>query len=271
MQTFTIGELRLAVLDDGTLPFPAHAFFANAPEASWARHVQADAAGRIPVGHNYALVQTAQELIVIDTGYGDDTHGGRTGHLLEELERAGCRREQVTRVVNTHAHGDHIKRNTIRGNGGRRPAFPRARYYLGRGDWDWFRGSRGEMHEFDAHIGTLHALGRLTLTEGALALAPGVSLLPTPGHTPGHASVLIESQGQTAIFLGDLCHHPLHFAHPDWVSRFDTHPEATPQSRAQIFRLAVEREALLICPHAPAPGAGRLQRTSEGFLWQPAA
>lgn len=266
-----MGQVRLAVLDDGTWRFPARAFFHDVPEAAWRTHVGTDADGRIPVGHNYATVQTDRELTVIDTGYGDDTHGGCTGHLLEEFARAGYRREQVTVVINTHAHGDHTQRNTLIEDGRRRPTFPRARYHIGRRDWDWFRGPAGEVHQFDAHVGTLDALGMLARIDGERRLAPEVSLLATPGHTPGHMSVLIESRGQTAIFLGDLCHHPLHFAHPEWVSEFDTHPATTPRSRARLFALAVERNALLICPHARPPGVGRLQRTGEGFLWRPVA
>jgi glyoxylase-like metal-dependent hydrolase (beta-lactamase superfamily II) len=267
MRTLPVGQLELTILDDGTWPFPAHFFFRNVPEPVWRAQVDADADGKIPVGHNYGLVKTEQELIVIDTGYGDDTHGGRTGHLLEEFDRTGYRREQVTKVVTTHAHGDHIKRNTLLRDGQRRPTFPRARYHLARADWDWFSGP-GRVPEFDEQVVTLDALGVLTLIEGELRLAPEVLLLPTPGHTPGHTSVLIESQGHSAIFLGDLCHHPLHFSHPDWISAFDTHPETTPRTRARIFDLAVERDALLVCPHAPAPGLGRLKRTGEGFLWQ---
>ncbi|MFL6623029.1 MAG: MBL fold metallo-hydrolase [Sulfurifustis sp.] len=270
MYALPIGQIRLTVLDDGTWPFPARSFFHNVPEAVWRRHVSTDAHGKIPVSHNYAVVQDARELIVIDTGYGDDTHDGRTGHLLAELARAGYQREDVTIVVNTHAHGDHIKRNTLVENGRRRPTFPRARYYLGRADYDWFGGARGDVHEFESHIGTIERLGQLTLVDDELALTDEVSLLPTPGHTPGHLSVVIMSEGRTAIYLGDVCHHPLHFAHLDWVSEFDAQPALTPASRAQLLGFAAGCGALLICPHAPSPGVGRLTRTSEGFQWQPA-
>jgi glyoxylase-like metal-dependent hydrolase (beta-lactamase superfamily II) len=94
-------------------------------------------------------------------------------------------------------------------------------------------------------------------------------LKPTPGHTPGHTSVLIESQGHHAIYLGDLCHHPLHFSHPDWVSSFDTHPDITPRTRAKFFAFAAGLDALVVCPHAPSPGLGHIKRTDGGFQWQP--
>jgi glyoxylase-like metal-dependent hydrolase (beta-lactamase superfamily II) len=263
-----LGQLELYVLDDGTWPFPARFFFRNVSETVWREHLDADAEGKIPVGHNYGLVKTEHDLIVIDTGYGDDTHGGRTGHFLEELDRTDYRRDQVTKVLTTHAHGDHIKRHTLLQDGRRQPTFPNARYYLAHADWDWFSGP-GHVSEFDEQVVILDTLGVLTLIEGECQLTPEVLLLPTPGHTPGHTSVLIESQAHCAIFLGDLCHHPLHFSHPDWVSCFDTHPDITPRTRARIFALAVERDALLICPHAPSPGLGRLKQIDRGFQWQP--
>lgn len=268
LHALSIGHLRLTVLDDGTWPFPARAFFHNVPESEWRKEIGTDALGKIPVGHNYAVVETERDLIVIDTGYGDDTHGGRTGHLLAELERAGYRRERVTIVINTHAHGDHIKRNTLLESGRRRPTFARACYYLGRADYDWFRGARGDMHEFEQHIGTLERFRQLALIDEQAALTREVSLLPTPGHTPGHFSVSISSNGLTAIYLGDVCHHPSHFTHPDWVSEFDTQPALTPATRARMLAFAAERDAILICPHAPSPGLGRLTRTREGFQWQ---
>jgi glyoxylase-like metal-dependent hydrolase (beta-lactamase superfamily II) len=261
-----VGNLQLLVLDDGSFPFPARYFFSNVPEAVWRSELSTDTDGKIMVGHNAGLIASHGQLILIDTGYGDQAHGGRTGHLLAELGRAGWRREQVTMVVNTHAHGDHTGRNTLSGAAAE-PAFPHARYFLGRGDWERFCGTQGDVHGFGRQLRSLAASGRLTLVDGALQLTPEVSLLPTPGHTPGHMSVLVESGGQLAIYLGDVCHHPLHFSHPDWVSCFDTDPALTPATRAALFRLAAERGALLVCPHAPAPGFGRLRRTVTGYGW----
>jgi glyoxylase-like metal-dependent hydrolase (beta-lactamase superfamily II) len=267
LRKLPVGQILLTVLDDGTLPFPAHLFFHNVPEAVWRRHVDTDAEGKIPVGHNYGLLDTGRELVVVDTGYGDDTHGGKTGHLLEEFERSGYRRDEVGIVILTHGHGDHIKRNTLLQNGKRRPTFPHACYMLARADWEWFEGP-GHVPEFDEQLAPLDRQHLLLRVEGAVQLSPEISLLPTPGHTPGHTSVLIESAGQSALFLGDVCHHPLHFSHPDWVSAFDTHPEITPRTRAWLFALAVERNALLVCPHAPSPGLGRLEKTGSGYAWQ---
>jgi glyoxylase-like metal-dependent hydrolase (beta-lactamase superfamily II) len=267
----TVGRVSLTSLDDGSFPFPAHFFFSNVPEHVWRRELVTDADGKIAVGHNQALIKSAGELILVDTGYGDDTHGGRTGRLLGELASAGYRPEQVTMVVNTHAHGDHTSRNTGLVAGRRTPTFANARYFLGRADWDRFNGPQGKVHHFQSQLRSLRDLGVLVLVDGALALTPEVSLLPTPGHTPGHMSVVIRSGGQSAICLGDACHHPLHFAHPGWVSRFDTDPALTPATRASLFRLALEENALLLCPHAAAPGFGHVGHGDNGYSWIPRA
>jgi glyoxylase-like metal-dependent hydrolase (beta-lactamase superfamily II) len=151
------------------------------------------------------------------------------------------------------------------------PTFANARYFLGRADWERFGGAQGQVHHFDANLRRVHDCGQLALVDGALQLTPEVALLPTPGHTPGHMSVLVESGGHTAICLGDLCHHPLHFTHPDWVSSFDTDPAVTPGTRAWLFALALARDALLACPHAPAPGLGRLRLEHDHVAWIPVA
>lgn len=265
MLSLDIGAFRLTSLDDGSFPFAAGEFFAGVPEPAWRALLQAGADGRIMVGHNCGLVETERERILVDSGYGDDTHGGRSGHLLAELGHAGIAPDQVTMVVNTHAHGDHAGRNTL----GAAPAFPRARYFLARADWNYFNSPAGEVHHFARNFATLASAGRLTLFEGALQLAPGVALLPTPGHTPGHTSVLLASHGRTALLLGDVCHHPLHFSHPDWTSRFDTDPALTVRTRAWLFALARVRDALVLCPHAPAPGFGKVVRYADAYAWAP--
>jgi glyoxylase-like metal-dependent hydrolase (beta-lactamase superfamily II) len=270
MYRHPVGQIQLTTLDDGSFPFPAHFFFSNVPEQTWRACLAVDEEGKIPVGHNTALLEDGQRAIVVDTGYGDDTHEGRTGHMLEELERTGRRREDIDTVVLTHGHGDHIKGGVMENRarqGEREPAFPNARYLLARSDYDWFSGP-GRVPEFNERIVPLERRGNLELFDGERRLTPAISLLPTPGHSPGHTNVLIESEGCSALFLGDVCHHPLHFSHPNWVSRFDTDPELTPKTRAWLFALALERNALLVCPHALAPGLGRLRRDQHGYAWQ---
>ncbi|MCC6070767.1 hypothetical protein ACFSQU_14615 [Massilia sp. GCM10020059] len=83
-------------------------------------------------------------------------------------------------------------------------------------------------------------------------------------------SVLMESLGESAIYLGDLCHHPPHFEHLDWISSFETDPQVTLESRARLFEMAVQKAALVICPHATYPGMGRVRRVAGGYAWKAA-
>jgi glyoxylase-like metal-dependent hydrolase (beta-lactamase superfamily II) len=266
MRKLVLGPVELYLLDDGTLDYPASAFFANVPAHVLRANAHPDAHGNIRVGHNCALVRTPHELILIDTGYGDDTHAGATGHLLDELARAGFRCDHVSMVVNTHAHGDHIKRNTVVVDGERVATFPNARYHLGKADWQWFGGAR-RRPEFDEQLALLDRVGALACVAPEFRLTREVLLLPTPGHTPGHTSVLIESAGQSVIFLGDVCHHPLHVAHPGWVSTFDTHPAQTPRTREALFARAAAADALVVFPHALAPGLGRIVESGGRYRW----
>jgi glyoxylase-like metal-dependent hydrolase (beta-lactamase superfamily II) len=265
MHTLAIGTIRLNSLDDGSFPVRAEAYFANVSGTIWRRELATDPNGCIPIGHNCGLIDTGDERVLVDTGYGDDTHGGRTGHLMAELDRVGVRPDEVTIVVNTHAHGDHAGGNTIHDI----PAFPRARYFLARADWAHFGNRADDVHHVARNFGIPATHGMLTLFEGPLELAPGVCLLPTPGHTPGHTSVLVSSHGRTALCLGDVCHHPLHVAHPDWVSTFDVDPARNVETRRWLFALAYAHDAVVLCPHAPAPGLGRLLRQGQGFAWVP--
>ncbi|SDD51927.1 Glyoxylase, beta-lactamase superfamily II [Massilia sp. PDC64] len=265
MHTLDLGAFRLTSLDDGSFPVAAAVYFANVPDVVRRRELATDLNGCIEVGHNCGLIDTGGERVLVDTGYGDDTHGGRTGRLVDELDRAGIAPDDVTIVVNTHAHGDHAGRNTIHGV----PAFPRARYFLASADWDHFSARADDVHHVARNFGIPAAHGMLTLFDGPLELAPGIHLLPTPGHTPGHTSVLVSLLGRTALCLGDVCHHPLHVAHPDWVSAFDVDAARNVETRRWLFALAYAREAVILCPHAPAPGFGRLRRQGTGYAWVP--
>jgi hypothetical protein len=167
------------VLNDGTFPFPAAYFFHNVSQATWREHVRADAHGKVPVAHHCALVESDRELMLIDTGYGSDTHDGRTGHVLEQLALAGYRREQVSHVVLTHAHGDQIKGCTFVQEGERHPTFPNACYHLARADWDWFGGAAQPL-EFSDHLVSVQRMVCLPSSTRRCALVRRSPCCPRP-------------------------------------------------------------------------------------------
>jgi Metallo-beta-lactamase superfamily len=268
MRKLSLGDVEIYVLDDGSLRCPASAFFANVPEAVWRAQARPDHEGKIPVGHNCALVRTQRELIVIDTGYGDDTHAGATGHLLEDLARTGYRCDQVSIVVSTHAHGDHIKRNTIVRGGKREPTFPQrplspcgSRLCVVR----WCRPrTRVRRARHDARAGR-HARAR---SAGSAAGAGGAAIADTRSYTGTH-----ERADRGRRPHADLPRRSLPSSAAFRASRLGQQvrhrPHVTPSTRETLFRRAVETDATVVCPHAMAPGLGKLAHAGGRFQWVP--
>ena len=112
-------------------------------------------------------------------------------------------------------------------------------------------------------------MGRVEFADGERSITSEVRMMPSPGHTVGHASVLVSSGGQTAVFLGDISHHPAHLTHPEWVTAYDIMPQMQRESRERLFKLAYEQQALLIQVHNAWPGiAGRLLDRNGQKIYQ---
>jgi glyoxylase-like metal-dependent hydrolase (beta-lactamase superfamily II) len=176
------------------------------------------------------------------------------------LPLAGFAPEQVELVVNTHIDG--VGWNVRPGAEGWRPAFPRARCVFTRRELD--RVASGEFAEKEALRPLLDA-GVVDAVEAPCQITPHVRLSPSPGHTVGNVDVWIESEGASAVIVGDHLLNPLQCADPDWTG-LDMEPDAAPRIRRALLEECEAREALVIGPHFGAPGAGRVRR--EGEAWQ---
>jgi glyoxylase-like metal-dependent hydrolase (beta-lactamase superfamily II) len=188
--------------------------------------------------------------------------------LLEQLAEQGIAPEDVTQVVITHTHFDHINGATIEQEGQLKPRFPRAHYYLGRADWESNQKKLLQPDSlFSRTMGALEKQGVLEFVETATELGPGVTIIPAPGESKGHQIVRIHSGGQTLYCIGDLYHHPVEAEHPDWMQA-GIDVEANLQSRAAFVPRALDEDALLIATHIP--GIGRLRRTASGGVWEAA-
>ncbi|HTW86721.1 MAG TPA: MBL fold metallo-hydrolase [Candidatus Binataceae bacterium] len=252
-------------------------------EIDWLAPHFASADGRIGLSFHSLLVESAGQKIVIDTCMGNhkarpaplwDPQLGwdmRQGDYLDGLVRAGFAHESVDLVVLTHLHGDHVGWNTMLEGGRWVPTFPNARYLIVREEWEfWSRSDdphfripledsvrpviEAEMVEW---VGTRHRIN------GELRLEP------TPGHTHAHVSVVIESGGTSAITTGDLIHHPLQCAHPDWNCRFDLDPAQARTTRWDFLRRSADRALLVFGTHFPSPSAGRVVRHGGAFQFIP--
>lgn len=191
--------------------------------------------------------------------------------LLAALAARGVAAEDVTHVVITHPHFDHINGLTRRAEDDPDrwiPCFPNARHYLGARDWE-----QPELHAVLADagsleartLGVLHTAGLLELVSGECEIAPGVRIVPAPGETPGHQLVRVESEGQIAYCLGDLFHSAEEVARPEWMAAWADRL-AMAASRRALMDAAHAENALLVAAHLP--GAGRLAAASAGISWQ---
>jgi glyoxylase-like metal-dependent hydrolase (beta-lactamase superfamily II) len=220
------------------------------------------------------VVQSGGRTIVVDTCVGNDkprevkTWHLRQGRFLEDLAEAGFARERVDTVLCTHLHVDHVGWNTMLKHGKWVPTFPNARYLFGRREWEhWSRhGGEGERAVQADSVRPILDAGLAQLVEMDHRLTPEVFLEPTPGHTPGHVSVRIASGGEEAVITGDLMHHPVQCAEPEWASRFDVDPDAARHTRRAFLERCAGRPVLVLGTHFATPTGGRIVR--EGGAWR---
>lgn len=237
-----------------------------------------DARGRIHLAIQALVVETPERLIVIDTCVGNERSGrglpqwnGLQTAFLEDFAAAGFDREAVDVVFCTHLHSDHVGWNTMRVGEAWVPTFPKARYLLNRAEYDHWSGQRpdpGLDAMFGDSIAPVLEAGLLDLIDLDHRLCEEITLVSTPGHTPGHASVRIVSQGQEAMISGDFIHHPCQMATPDLPQGADSDPAQAAATRNCLLADLATSQVLLIGTHFAPPTAGRVRRDKGGYRFE---
>ncbi len=197
-------------------------------------------------------VRSQGQTILCDTGIGPGPIqflGGLRGSLLEDMRGKGIPPEDVDTVFFTHLHGDHVGWN-LSANGA--PNFPKARHLVPQADWDYF-GKMLETNQQMQQVTPLADQGVMDLISGEQTLTSEVTTYPTPGHTPGHTSLLISSAGERAIITGDLAHHPAQIDHVEWCSAFDADARTTTETRRKVFDQAEADRLITAFCHFPDP------------------
>jgi glyoxylase-like metal-dependent hydrolase (beta-lactamase superfamily II) len=186
---------------------------------------------------------------------------------MGSFEATGWTRESVNAVVCTHLHVDHVGWNTMREGDRWVPTFPKARYLIGRREYDHWSTDSDEERQvmLSDSIRPVFEAGLVDLVEMDHVISPEVRLVPTPGHTPGHVSVRIESAGEVGLITGDMVHHPCQLAHPEWSPPFDSDPAASAVMRREVFEGAADQPILVIGTHFAAPTAGHVRRDGAAF------
>ena len=270
----TIGNVEVVSLSDGRLEFSAKEFFPSVPDEAWEPYRdELTSEGKLAMNLGTFLLRSDGKTVLVDTGLGEISQGFQEavgGLLLKDMRGKGIRPDQVDMVVITHLHRDHVGWNFVRGDGGYRPTFSNARYWIPRADWDIYT-RRAGMRMFSYiqdQVVPLEALNLLELMDGEQSLTNELTALPTPGHTPGHTSLLITSQGERAVILGDVAHLPLQAQETEWSPRADTNPRLARATRRDLMDRIERDGSLALAGHFPAPGFGRLMRLKGRRYWQ---
>jgi glyoxylase-like metal-dependent hydrolase (beta-lactamase superfamily II) len=220
------------------------------------------------------VIEVGDLRIAVDTCIGNDkfrsnpSWSGLQGSFLEDLEGAGFPVASVTHVVCTHLHVDHVGWNTRLVDDRWVPTFPDARYLFVAAEFEHWRqapGSADGEDVFGDSVAPIADAGLADLVPSDHQLCPEVRLQPTPGHTPGHVSVVVESGAERAIITGDMAHHPIQIADPDLSSMFDSDPDAARRTRRAVFPEWADGRTVVIGTHFGSPSAGTLHPDGEGY------
>lgn len=265
-------EVELPVQLSGLLPDATAE--ALAPHAEWLAPSFVDADGTAPLSVHSFVIESEGLRILVDTCVGDRAvpgfEGMRTDPVyLPRMVEAGFPPESIDVVCCTHLHFDHVGWNT-RWDGERWvPTFANARYLFCRAEYDAWMGEPGgfAMNLADTVAPVVDA-GLVDLVEPDHRVTSEVGFVPTPGHSPGHMSVLIESEGARALITGDMTHHPVQWAEIDWGFVGDSDPALATATRRRMLDEHGGTGTIVLGTHYAPPTAGRLERHGDGWIFE---
>ncbi len=260
----TVGNVKIVSVSDGQGDMNPTETFPTSDMEIWRSEYSdlLDEADLIHPRFGSFVVGSGGKLVLVDTGL-----GGPDATLLSEMQAGGVEREAVDLVVLTHIHPDHVGWNLSDGS----PTFPNARYLVSETDWDhWTQPDiRAQAPHVDAQMIPLRGLDILDLINGEYSVTDELTTLPTPGHTPGHISIVVSSGGERAFILGDVAHSPAQAEYTNWSPVFDTDPNLARQTRHSVLDRLESEGTLVASGHFPHPGYGRFERSGARRVWRP--
>ena len=290
MRTWKIGDVEITRIvevnnweDDITMLLP-DATPQTVLAYPWLQPHYATPQGKMIISFQCFVMRTHEHRIMLDTCIGSDRQRefaiftNMRSDFLDDLDHAGFRPDEIDFVLCTHLHFDHVGWNTRLVDGKWVPTFPNARYLFGRREyehWTMLKETHGYHdlnHMYDAVQPVVDA-GLVDLIGPDHAICPELKLHPTPGHTPGHVSIAIESRGMRAIVTGDMMHNPIQLERPDDSARFDMDQAMARRTRLKFIDDLANSDVLVIGSHFSDPTGGWIVRDKRGcrLAQQPAA
>jgi glyoxylase-like metal-dependent hydrolase (beta-lactamase superfamily II) len=274
-----IGELDAAAALQGLIP---EFDLADVSAMPWLTPDFVDGTGRLRGMVQAFLIVSRDQKIIVDSGVGNRKKrtpvpgwDNLQTTFLDRLQAGGAELSGIDYVVNTHLHFDHVGWHTRLTDGAWQPSFSAARYVISAGEFRYWQ-SRPEKEIADQHAGfsdsvlPVYEAGLVDLVADDHVVTDSVRLVPSPGHTPHHVSVLIESRGESAVITGDVTHHPCQIAHPGWGSASDFDPAQARASRLELLERYADTDTLIIGSHFADPVAGLIRRQGATFRLLPA-
>lgn len=272
---FMLGNFEVTALSDGTVDLPVEQLLHQPATETIAALDKAFLKTPLEISDNAYLVNTGKRLVLIDTGAGN-LFGPTLGKLMGNLRASGYEPEQVDDIFLTHMHPDHVGGLSV----DRVIQFPNAvvhadrheaAYWLSQKNLDSApAASKGFFQGAMVSVGPYVQAGKFSPFVGSVELVPGVRSYPSFGHTAGHTSYMIESQGRKLLLMGDLIHVPaVQLDRPNVTIAFDTDPDEAAASRIQTFNQAARERTLVAGAHLPFPGIGHLRSTGKTYKWVP--
>ncbi len=246
-------------------------------QLKWLQPKFATAGGKMLISFQAFVLRSRGQSVMIDTCIGAgrqreyDVFCNLQSTFLEDLATAGFPPDSITGVLCTHLHFDHVGWNTQLVDGKWVPTFPQARYYFGAKEWDHWQhlkrtGGYHHLGHLEDSLDPVVAAGLVEFIGPDHRITDEVSLISTPGHTPGHVSVHIRSNGQEAVITGDMMHHPIQLAVPATHGNFDMDKAQGAQTRLDFIERFSDRNVLIIGSHFCDPTSGHIVR--DGQAWK---
>jgi glyoxylase-like metal-dependent hydrolase (beta-lactamase superfamily II) len=281
----TVGNAEVAMVWDAEFRFTPTQFIPSMPPEKWAPFLIGVSPDEVQESRVMTfLVRNQGKNILVDAGVG--AHGlwrFGEGHLLDSLKELDVSPEDIDYVVPTHLHLDHVGWFTRPTPDGPVPTFPNARYLFQQADWDHFvvsglleRPAASPLSEamqkmFQTAVLPMKDSGLMELVGPEQIITDGVTLLHTPGHTPGSVSILVQSGSEAALLIGDVAHHPGELTEPDYSPAVDVDPSLSTRSRKAIVEQAQKLNGYVAGGHFGAPGHpafGRVILMDGRPIWQ---